>query len=114
MPHMLIYKILRPAEWAAFLKARESAGAPIDLADGYIHFSTAAQVQSTLEKHFADEGDLVLVAVDAAQMGAALRWEPARGGQLFPHLYRALRHSDMIWHRDIPKGDAGHQTGPLE
>lgn len=114
MPTMLIYKIFRPAEWAALQASDESAGAPVDLTDGYVHFSTAQQVQSTLQKHFTDEGDLVLLAVDALQLGPALRWEPARGGQLFPHLYRAIHLGDVIWHRAMPRTENGHQTGPLE
>ncbi len=110
---MLIYKIFRPAEWAALQASGESAGAPVDLADGYVHFSTAQQVGSTLQKHFAGDGDLVLLAVEAAQLGPDLRWEPARGGQLFPHLYRAIRIGDVIWYRPIPRTKDGHQTGPL-
>lgn len=114
MPPMLIYKIFRPAEWAALQATGESAGAPVDLADGYVHFSTAEQVKSTLQKHFAGEGDLVLLAVDASLLGNDLRWEPARGGQLFPHLYRAIRMTDVLWNRQIPIDRDGHQPGLLE
>ncbi|MEL6210725.1 MAG: DUF952 domain-containing protein, partial [Pseudomonadota bacterium] len=84
---MLIYKIFRPGEWAALEQAGETAGAPIDVSDGFVHFSTAAQAAETAAKHFAGEGDLVLVAVDAEGLGADLKWEPSRGGALFPHLY---------------------------
>lgn len=114
MPRMLIYKIFRPAEWAALHETGESAGAPVDIADGYVHFSTAQQVQATLQKHFADEGDLVLLAVDTEKLASDLRWEIARGDQLFPHLYRGIRLTDVIWHRDLPRTPDGHQTGALE
>ncbi len=86
---MLIYKIFRRAEWNAFRDAGETAGAPIDLADGFIHFSTATQVVETAAKHFAEVSDLVLVAVEADALAADLKWEPSRGGALFPHLYRS-------------------------
>lgn len=105
---MLIYKILRRPEWDAFRAAGETAGAPIDLTDGYIHFSTAAQVAETAAKHFATESDLVLVAVNADTLGADLKWEPSRGGQLFPHLYRALRLGDVVWDKSLPLGASGH------
>lgn len=105
---MPIFKILRRSEWDAFRAAGRTAGAPVDLADGYIHFSTAAQVAETAAKHFATESDLVLVAVDAERLGADLRWEPSRGGQLFPHLYRDLRLDDVLWDKSLPLGSAGH------
>ena len=105
---MPIFKILRRTEWDAFRAAGRTAGAPVDLADGYIHFSTAAQVAETAAKHFATESDLVLVAVDPDRLGADLRWEPSRGGQLFPHLYRELRLEDVLWDKSLPLGSAGH------
>lgn len=105
---MLIYKIFRRPEWDALCAAGETAGAPIDLADGYIHFSTAAQVVETAAKHFATESDLVLVAVHAEPLGTALRWEPSRGGALFPHLYRRLRAADVAWDTSLPLGRTGH------
>ncbi|RYH07934.1 DUF952 domain-containing protein [Tropicimonas sp. IMCC6043] len=105
---MLIYKILRRPEWEAFRDAGETAGAPVDLEDGFIHFSTAAQVTGTAEKHFADEPDLVLVAVKAEALGEALKWEPSRGGALFPHLYRTLRLEEVTWDKSLPLGGAGH------
>ena len=85
----MIYKIFRAAEMAAFVAAGETAGAPVDVADGYVHFSTAAQAEGTLRKHFAGEDGLWLLACDPDALGPALRWEPSRGGALFPHLYRA-------------------------
>jgi uncharacterized protein (DUF952 family) len=105
---MLIFKIFRRPEWNAFRDAGDTAGAPVDLADGYIHFSTAAQVAETAAKHFATESDLVLVAVDAGALGDALRWEPSRGGALFPHLYRRLRLTDVVWDKSLPLGATGH------
>lgn len=105
---MLVLKIFRRIEWDAFRAAGTTLGAPVDLADGYIHFSTPAQVAETVAKHFAAESDLVLVAVDPARLGAALRWEPSRGGALFPHLYRALRLADVVWDKSLPLGATGH------
>lgn len=86
----LIYKILPKAEWGAALAAGRFEGSGIDLADGYIHFSTAAQAVETARRHFAGREGLVVVAFDTADLGEALRWEPSRGGDLFPHLYGPL------------------------
>jgi uncharacterized protein (DUF952 family) len=86
----IIYKICPEALWREAEKAGRFDGAPIDLADGYIHFSTGAQVRETAARHFAGQGDLLLLAVDAGALGVDLRWEPSRGGDLFPHLYGAL------------------------
>jgi len=105
---MLIFKIFRRSEWNDLTACGDTAGAPVDLADGYIHFSTAAQVAETAAKHFAEESDLVLVAVDADRLGAELKWEPSRGGALFPHLYRRLRLDDVIWDKSLPLGASGH------
>ena len=85
-----IYKIVATSEWRAAEAAGVFHGAAIDLADGYIHFSTAEQARETAAKHFADQADLLLVAVDAARLGDALKWEASRGGALFPHLYAPL------------------------
>ena len=105
---MLIFKILRRSEWNDFRDAGVTAGAPVDLADGYIHFSTANQVAETAAKHFAEESDLVLVAFDPDRLGEALKWEPSRGGALFPHLYRPLRAADVVWDKSLPLGASGH------
>lgn len=105
---MMIFKIFRRPEWNAFRDAGETLGAPVDLADGFIHFSTGGQVAETAAKHFATESDLVLVAVDPDRLGPALRWEPSRGGQLFPHLYRALKLSEVTWDKSLPLGATGH------
>jgi uncharacterized protein (DUF952 family) len=85
-----IYKILKRAEWEAAVRAGRFDGAAIDLADGYIHLSTAAQAQETARRYFAGQADLVLVRLDTEALGAAIKWEPSRGGDLFPHLYAPL------------------------
>lgn len=110
---MLIYKVLRAEEWAALQAAGRTKGVPVDVADGYIHFSTAEQLPTTLSKHFAGENNLILLACEGDSLSSDLRWEPSRGGALFPHLYRELRLSDVVWHRPIPLGPAGHEPGEL-
>jgi uncharacterized protein (DUF952 family) len=87
---MTIYKIVPRALWDEAVTNGSFIGSPADIADGFIHFSTAAQVDATAAKHFRDVKDLLLVAVDGDRLGAALKWEPSRGGDLFPHLYGAL------------------------
>jgi len=109
---MLIFKIFRAEEFAAFEREGETAGAPVDLQDGFIHFSTAAQAGDTAAKHFAGERDLVLVAVEADAVADALRWEPSRGGAPFPHLYRILRRSDVAWVAPLPLGRDGAHAFP--
>lgn len=103
----IIYKICLETLWREAEKAGRFDGAPVDLADGYIHFSTAAQVAGTLARHFAGARGLWLLAVDADAAGDALRWEPARGGALFPHLYRPLAQGDVLWTRPIADGPDG-------
>lgn len=104
----IIYKIFRKAEFAAFERAGETRGAPVDVADGYVHLSTAEQVAETAAKHFSGERNLKLLALDSDALGDALRWEPSRGGALFPHLYRMLMADDVLWARDLPSGPEGH------
>lgn len=91
----LIYKILRREEWLRLSADGVFQGSPIDLHDGYIHFSSADQVTETLARHFAGDTELVLLAVDSDAVGDSLRWEVSRGGALFPHLYAPLRRSDV-------------------
>lgn len=111
---MMIYKILRAGEWADLRAQGETPGAPVDVADGFVHFSTAPQLPETLRRHFASEADLHLIACEADALGDALRWEPSRGGALFPHLYRALRLSDVRFDRPLTlAADGAHDTGPL-
>jgi uncharacterized protein (DUF952 family) len=106
---MLIYKIFRADEWATLQAQGETRGAPIDLADGFVHFSTAAQAHETAAKHFAGQDGLMLLALEADAMGAALKWEVSRGGALFPHLYRALRLDEVMWARPLPLVDGTHR-----
>jgi len=105
---MIIYKIFRPQEWQNLVDHDQTQGAPIDVTDGYIHFSTSEQVRETAAKHFANAGDLILVACDSDAMQPDLKWEPSRGGALFPHLYRQMQMKDVLWHKPLPQGDAGH------
>jgi uncharacterized protein (DUF952 family) len=97
----IIYKICRPLEWEAAEQAGVFHGSPDDRRDGFIHFSTAAQVPGTLAKYFAGEAGLILIAVDTARVGEALRWEPSRDNALFPHLYDELRLDAVLWSRPL-------------
>ena len=109
---MQIYKIFRSDEWLTLVRDGKTFGAPIDLADGFIHFSSAETVQETAARHFAGAGDLVLVACDADALGTALKWEVSRGGALFPHLFRALSIDEVLWHRPLPLGEDGAHAFP--
>ena len=106
---MLIFKIFRAPEWAALRANGETDGAPIDIADGYVHFSTAEQVAETAAKHFAGQDDLYLLAVEADALGNDLKWEVSRNDALFPHLYRKLRLSDVHWAQPLPLMGGAHQ-----
>ena len=108
----LIYKFCSEALWREAERVGVFAGAAIDLEDGYIHFSTAAQAPETAARHFAGQGDLVLVAIAAEALGGGLRWEPSRGGDLFPHLYGALRLDGVRWVRPLPLGLDGRHVFP--
>lgn len=109
---MLIYKILTAGQWDALTRDGVTAGAPVDIADGFIHFSTAAQVRETAAKHFAGQDGLVLAAVDSEALDDALRWEPSRGGALFAHLYRQLWYAEVLWAKPLPAGASGHVFPP--
>lgn len=106
---MLIYKIFRADEWASLKDKGETNGAPIDVADGFVHFSTAQQAAETATKHFAGAENLTLVACDADKMGDDLKWEVSRGGALFPHLYRNIRMADVIWAKPLPLDGDTHR-----
>lgn len=97
-----IVKLLRAAEWAAFQASGSFAGSPDDLRDGYIHISAPDQVAGTAAKWFAGEAGLMALTLDADALGDALRWEPARGGLLFPHLYRPLRLAEVVSAAPVP------------
>ncbi|NNE52732.1 MAG: DUF952 domain-containing protein [Sulfitobacter sp.] len=105
---MLIFKIFRQDEWAQLRREGRTKGAPIDLADGYVHFSTAEQAEETAAKHFAGQEGLMLLAVDAEAAGEALKWEKSRNNDLFPHLYRDLTMEDVLWAQPLPLGDGKH------
>ena len=106
-----IYKICERAEWRASEAGGQFRGSAVDERDGFIHFSSAAQLAETAAKHFAHKTDLVLVAVDAAALGDALKWERSRGGDLFPHLHGVLPHGAVRWVR--PLGDEIDGRRPL-
>ncbi len=91
-----IYKLLPGSEWRAAQAAGRFEGSAIDVTDGYIHFSTAAQAQETGRKYFHGKADLMVLAVEGDSLGAALKWEPSRGGDLFPHLYGALDVASVV------------------
>jgi uncharacterized protein (DUF952 family) len=107
-----IYKICPASLWRQAERDGRFVGAPVDHNDGFIHFSTAAQVAETAAKHFAGAADLVLVAIDAGLLDAALKWEPSRGGDLFPHLYGALPVSAVLWVAPLPLGAGGRHVFP--
>ena len=110
----VIFKIVAADEWRAAEAAGAFLGSAVDRADGYIHFSTAEQAPETAAKWFTGRADLMLVAVDPAALGPDLRWEPARGGALFPHLYAALPVGAVLWARPLPlASDGRHVFGSL-
>lgn len=109
----IIYKICDEATWRAAERAGIFRGAAIDLTDGFIHFSTAAQVAETAAKHFAGIDSLLLIAVDTEALGPALKWEPSRGGDLFPHLYGALPVAGPVrWVKPLPWNADGRHMFP--
>ena len=109
-----IYKICHASEWHAAERAGVYAGSAADRRDGFIHFSTAEQVAETASKHFSGQRGLVLVSVDAEILGRRLKWEPSRGGALFPHLYAALELTAVLRAEPLPLDAAGcHAFPPL-
>lgn len=111
-PTNLIYKICARSDWEAAQSSGQYDGAPIDIQDGFIHFSNARQVKETAAKHFAGIEDLVLVAFDAEQFGDALKWEVSRGGEQFPHLYGPLPADSALQVFDLPLGSNGNHVFP--
>jgi uncharacterized protein (DUF952 family) len=107
-----IYKILPRAEWTAAVEAGSFAGSAVDHADGYIHFSTAAQAGETARRYFAGLADLVVLEVEGDDLGEALKWEPSRGGDLFPHLYAALDVGQVRAVHEAPLGPDGVPVMP--
>lgn len=108
----MIYKILPQALWSDAVISGSFKGSPLDLKDGFIHFSTGDQVRETAAKHFAGVADLVLVAVEDDVLGTALEWEPSRGGALFPHLYAPLAVSLASWVKPLPLTADGTHVFP--
>jgi len=107
------FKIFTANHWRQFEADGSFAGAPVDLADGYIHMSTAAQLDETVAKHFAGQDDLHIVAVDLSVLGEALAWEASRGGALFPHLYGALTLDAVIAYGPLEREDDGSIRLPV-
>ena len=107
-----IYKICQRALWQAAQAERAFRGSADDARDGFIHFSTADQLAETAAKHFAGQSDLVLVAVDAGRLGPQLKWEPSRGGELFPHLYAPLPLEAARWVRPLGEEVDGRRPLP--
>ncbi len=107
-----LYKICPAALWREAERQGVFHGSEVDLRDGFIHFSSAAQVAETAAKHFAGMQDLLLIAVDSASLGTALIWEPSRGGALFPHLYGPLKLSAVTRVEPLPLGPDGHHRLP--
>lgn len=108
----LVYKICPRPLWREAEAQGRFFGAPVDLADGFIHFSTADQVAETAARHFAAQDDLLLIAVEADDLGEALRFEPSRGGALFPHLYGALPLNAVRSVAELPLGADGRHVFP--
>lgn len=109
---MTIYKIVSRQQWADATVAGFFNGSRVDLADGYIHFSTAAQVDETARRHFVGVQDLLLVAVPVEALGDAIKWEPSRGGDLFPHLYGSLPVALALWVTLVPADATGNPLIP--
>jgi uncharacterized protein (DUF952 family) len=107
------YKVLTGEQMAALEHAGTFAGASVDLADGYIHLSTAAQLTETVDKHFAGQTDLHVAAVDLEALGERIRWEESRGGQLFPHLYGALTLDVVVAYSPLERDEDGTVRLPV-
>ncbi|HIP78188.1 MAG TPA: DUF952 domain-containing protein [Kiloniellaceae bacterium] len=112
MQDAVIFHICRKDEWAEAQDRGRYDGSSQDRADGFIHFSTAAQVETSAAKHRAGQDGLVLLAVDARALGPALKWEPSRGGALFPHLYGPLPLTAVRRVDDLPLGADGRHCFP--
>ncbi len=104
----IFYKIIDAAAWAEAKTSGLFKGAAIDLKDGYIHLSTAAQARETARLHFAGIENLLLVAIDESVVARDLKWEASRGGQLFPHVYGVIDPTQILWARPLPWDGATH------
>lgn len=108
----MIYKLFHGSEWAAAQTEPRFSGSPVDIKDGFIHFSTAAQAAETASRHFAGESGLVLAEIDPGRLSAPLKWEPSRGGALFPHLYGGLPLSAVVRTWVLSVGPDGRHAFP--
>lgn len=108
----VIYKIASAELWEAAERAGRFDGSPVDLQDGFIHFSAGPQVAETAARYFAGQDGLVLVAISTDRLGNALRWEPSRNGELFPHLYAPLELASVLWVKPMPVGSNGRHVLP--
>ncbi|USU12650.1 DUF952 domain-containing protein [Sphingomonadaceae bacterium OTU29THOMA1] len=107
------YKVLTAEQMAALERDGTFPGAPVDLTDGYLHMSTAAQLSETVDKHFAGQSDLHVAAVDLGSLGDSLKWEESRGGQLFPHLYGPLLLETVIAYSPLERDEDGTVRLPV-
>ncbi|MBA4171943.1 MAG: DUF952 domain-containing protein [Hyphomicrobium sp.] len=107
-----IYKICSRESWDDACRLGRYPGSADDRRDGFIHFSARHQLAATAEKYFKGQADLVLIAVEAARLGTSLRWEPSRGGDLFPHLYKDLETRAALSVMPLPLDDQGHPLIP--
>ena len=105
---MFIFKICADFEWEESKKSGIYLGSEDDLRDGFVHFSTSEQLDETAAKHFAGRKDLLLICYMPERIGSSLRWEPSRGGALFPHVYGPLNTGDAHWVKPLPLGPDGH------
>lgn len=110
---LIAYKVLTGKQMAELAETGRFAGAPVDVADGYVHLSTANQLAGTIDRHFADQADLHVAAIDLAAYGDAIRWEESRGGQLFPHLYAAMVLDTVIARGPLDRADDGSVKLPV-
>ena len=108
-----IYKILRQAEWTQLQITEVFDGSPDDLRDGFIHLSTAAQLQGTLDKHYRQGDDLILAEINASGLGDGLKYEVSRGGDEFPHLYDLLLMAKVSRHWALSPGPEGRYAVPI-
>ena len=110
---LIAYKVLTADEMHALEREGSLTGAPVDLADGYVHLSTADQLTETVDRHFAGQDGLWVAAVDLAALGERLRWEPSRGGQLFPHLYAPLLLETLVAYSRLERDGNGRVRLPV-
>src|SRR4051794_28744721 len=108
----MIYHMCPAETWEGAVRAGEYCGTADDLRDGFIHFSTAAQIAESARRHRAGQAGLVLVGIESARLGDRLKWEPSRGGDLFAHLYGPLYLAEAASVHPLPLGQDGEQVFP--